>query len=289
MKRPRFVFGLSFLAGAILTGCAELRAPGEPVVTIDLRVLDRVPVFPLVIAEGDDVKLSLKHGATGMLREDGTIITCSHFIPRGYAHGRLCVTGPWIGYQVLDSGDGLSVKWSSWSEEAPLPVTQDWAVLQPSPPIDVAQFLSDPVFVLAGTSPPQVGETLYLVGYTLHPDSPRNRPRFARFWVPLLVVSTPESLTALGRAVASVQTASQPYPEPTANHALGSGTPSSVLRPGFSGSPVLRSLGDGRFEQCAIYHGLVQGRDDIGIVLATPDCKLPQQRAQPTPATVKDR
>ncbi|MGH7131086.1 MAG: hypothetical protein ACREJO_03980 [Phycisphaerales bacterium] len=286
MKFPRLAMALLALLGLSFAGCTDLRAPGEPTVTIDLQTLDRVPVFPLIVAEGDDTRISLKHSATGTLRSDGTVVTCSHFIPRNHAHDMVSITGPWIDYQVLESGDGLGISWSTWSEEAPPLVSQDWAILQPNPSVVVATYFPDTLFAPTSARPPRVGETLYLVGYTVDPKSPEGRPRFARFWVPLLVVPTPESLGKFGDAVAWVQTASQPYAESPSPRATGGGSPSTVLRPGFSGSPVLRSLAGGHLEQCAIYHGSVQGRDDIGIVVATPDCNLPQQRrsSAPTPA-----
>lgn len=255
----------------LLAGCRA-----EPVIAIDLRILDSIPVVPLQIS-GSDESHSLRHSATGLLLGDGSVLTCSHALPRGVrggggggggALGRVRVTGPWINYDVKSRGtyrgDG-----SSWMDDAPPESLDDWAVITLDPPVDPAQFVQPTVAYHVSFEAPRVGETVYLVGYTVEPVEGSSEGAFIRYWVPLIVVSPPSNARSLGESVVWLRGPSEPFAQ-TQAPAYG-GRPLASLRHGFSGGPVLRvrpgGLGGPTLEVCAILHGKALQRDDLGVAI----------------------
>ena len=166
--------GLLLVSVIAIAGC---RAPGRgPGVAFDLRLLDRAPVVPIQMREGN---------ATGLLRPDGSVLTCSHVVPRGHAQGEVRITGPWIRFSVPESGDHLARTWGDWSAAEPPDPLDDWAILVTDPPIDARQIFAAPLELRLSRDPPHIGETVYLVGYTVEGG------RFIRYWVTLAVVPPP--------------------------------------------------------------------------------------------------
>lgn len=261
----------------------------EPKVTIDLRLLDRVPVVPLHIAEGVDEQSS-RHTATGLLQSDGTILTCSHALPRNRNEGRIRITGPWITYHVQSSGDDLSFDFPRWSETDPPSALNDWAVITTDPPIDAKTLFFSPLSVAISTTPPEIGETVYLVGYTVETTASNPNGQFVRYWVPMIVVTPPSHIReALGNTVLwlrppsnatllSPPQAEQSATAPSTHSELNTGTGHLLhsLRNGFSGAPVLRVQRNPndtlttppKLEVCAVFHGMGNnGHDTIGVAI----------------------
>ncbi|MBK9187710.1 MAG: trypsin-like peptidase domain-containing protein [Phycisphaerales bacterium] len=249
----------------ILGGCRA-----EPAVEIDLRVLDSIPVVPLQFSDGADETASLRHSATGLLLGDGIVLTCAHTLPSERQHGRVRVTGPWISYEVRTRGSYRGDGSEPWKDTEPPESLDDWAVITLDPPVEPAHVILSSQVCPLTFEPPSVGETVYLVGYTVEPVEGSPDGAFVRYWVPLLVVPAPTNVrSAFESSVVWLRGPSRPFAQ-TQVHAYG-GKPLASLRQGFSGAPVLRVRDDGaggvRLEVCAILHGRALRRDDLGVAI----------------------
>jgi hypothetical protein len=229
-----------------------------------------VPVVPLQFGEENGAP-GARHGATGLLRPVGTVLTCSHAVPGGGSDGKIRITGPWIDYRITGRGDepgGLS---GTWTDADPPISLDDWAVIAPEPAIDASGIFVPLLRVGVSSEPPRLGETVYLVGYTVEEVEGDPNGWFVRYWVPLVVVAPPRSVSeSLGGSVVWLQAGSQPFTETPGARSPGAGRPSNALKPGFSGAPVLRlrrGEGGAELEVCAVFHGVTRGRDDIGVAI----------------------
>jgi hypothetical protein len=265
-------FTLLFLA---LLGC---RASG-PEVSIDLRRLDGAPVVPIQSKTGS---------FTGTLRPDGTLLTCSHGIPRHERDGDLCVAGAWVRYHVVASGDDLAVEWHVQSEP-PRRAPEDWAVITTEPRIDPAFVFHPPLALELSTLPPRVGETVYLVGYTV--ESTRegrsgSGQNLKRYWVPALAIEEIHDASEAEAHGVWIEASSEQveFAAGELSERSTAGRPLAGMRRGFSGSPVMRVNAQQQLEVCAI---LVDGRytedgqpsrDAIAIPLPTAALRLLEER-----------
>lgn len=252
------------LASAVLLLLGACRA--EPKIELDLRQLDTVPVVPLVMKQG---------ASSALIRPDGRLLTCSHAIGRGEAAGETMVAGIAMNYAVLASGDGLAVQWRTWNRNEPQRHDLDWALLSVDQPVSMAGFVA-PGEVALSVKRPEVGETLYLVGYTVEGT------QLVRYWAVFVVVPKPsgdftaeESLVWIragsGASEAERQAAVVPaWP--------GAGRLTRGLMKGLSGSPILRHTkvgGVDRLEACGIFVGagtMENGKaSDYGVAIPLPE------------------
>jgi hypothetical protein len=250
--------GLGLIISAILlAGCA-------PRPRVDLNLLDHVPVVPLQMATGC---------GTGLLLPSGEVLTCSHILPRGLEQGDVRITGPWIRYHANRSGDNLRERWTTWEDGRPSNATNDWALIVPDPPVKADDIFFPPAKVDLVTDLPRVGETVYIVGYTVQGTG---QGRFVRYWTPMLVVRPPRSrYAAFGPQLIWLRSGS--YDQTAADAEAGALINNSgegrlgPIRKGFSGAPVLRHLGGGRFEVCALFvDAEFKGESATGIGIAIP-------------------
>ena len=113
------------------------------------------------------------------------------------------------------------------------------------------EFFESPLNPAPSPDPPRVGETVYIVGYSV------DDRQFTRYWVPAVVVDTPAAeYRAFGESVIWLR-AAPPGPG-AAQHpgaARGAGR-TGTIRHGLSGSPVLRHRGDGSLELCGLLVGV---------------------------------
>lgn len=251
----------------------------EPEVAIDLRRLDGAPVVPIQSRTGS---------FTGTLRPDGTLLTCSHGIPRSERDGDLWVAGAWVRYHVLASGDDLAEAWT-FQSEPPRRARDDWALIRTEPRLDPGAVFHPPLALGLSALPPRVGETVYVVGYTVestHDASSGSTRDLERYWVPAIAVEEirpahDEEPTGIWIQASSTPVefaADELSDRPTA------GRPLAGMRRGFSGSPVIRVNAQHELEVCAI---VVDGRyideshtsrDAIAIPLADRALRLLEER-----------
>jgi hypothetical protein len=223
-----------------------------PRIAIDLRALDGVPVLPLQTDTGV---------SSALLLEDGTVLTCSHGIPRGHETGELCLGGFWTRYHVAMSGDNLATHWDVWKGKVPDGMHGDWSHVTLTPAVRPSDFFHPPFPVTPSPRPPQPGETVYVVGYTIEPDpngTPEAPHHAVRHWVPLIVTPPPtRSLAETAEPVVWVRTGpEEDLPELPPPASPQGGRPGAFLARGFSGTPLLRPIAsaDGRpaFEACGV-------------------------------------
>ncbi len=228
------VLGLSFLAGC---------ACQEPTLDIEARVLDSIPVVPLITNLGV---------STALLGEDSTLVTVSHAIPRGEFSGPAEVSSASYTYNVLTSGDGLQRSWTVWDDTiADLGQGQDWAKLSLSPALTPGAVFHSPATITWSSQPPLVGEQLVLVGYTMEGDV------LQRYWVPVQVIASPAQFQVLDAG----------------HHVWFRTLTGKNLRNGFSGAPLLRQSADGVFEFCAMMVSSKKAGGiplDVGVAIYVP-------------------
>lgn len=221
MRSPVALLGAVLLVAA---GCATTATvtPGT-----GSFVADQVPVVSVVTERGL---------ATGWLRDDGSIVTVSHVIPRAQPTGAAEVSTVPGAYTVLASGDDLAEVWdTAWKCADPaVPRSgqlRDWAILSHSAgltPTDIYPMCLD---LGVDAKAPIIGERLLLVGYT------REDGELIRYWVDVEVCPAPERVHATG------------------NHVWFATSNRSKLRQGFSGAPLLRRRDDGTYQAVAMMVG----------------------------------
>lgn len=231
----------------------------QPLVTIDPRALDCIPVVVLAFP-GTGI-------ATGLVLDDGTVLTCSHALPPEAQDGSVQVHGVLYNYHVVGRGAPEGVE--SWRVNQPPASLDDWAVISLNRPMNAASVVGCAVPCVLVFEPPRIGETVYLVGYTAEMRSAPGETWFVRYWIPLVVVPAPKGFPAtLASSVVWLQTTSRKSASPDPSVQPSQSRPLHELRLGFSGSPILRlgydSAGEARFEVCAILHSKSDGRTDHG-------------------------
>jgi hypothetical protein len=242
----------AIVAMLFLAACAA-----QPRVDIDLRMLDGVPAVPIETRTGI---------CTGLLMDDGQLLTCSHGIPRGEAGGEMVVAGLATRYTVIRSGDNLERTWSSWHGKVPAALDQDWSLISTQPGVDPRQVFSVLVPApLSAVAAPKPGDTVYIVGYTARSQSPSGSYAgyLVRHWVPMLVVEPPGHYAADHQPIIWLTTGSSgaAYMSTPTSTAETAGHPDSLASHGYSGAPVLRKRSDGKLETCAI---MVAGDNKTG-------------------------
>lgn len=252
----------------------------QPLVTIDPRMLDCVPVVAMAFRDAGN--------ATGLVLDDGTVLTCSHALPAEAGISRVQVNGVEHNYHVV--GRGLPAAMGSWKVEQPPVSLDDWSVIALDQPIKAGSVVGCTVPCVLAFEPPRIGETVYLVGYTAEMTHDPNESLFVRYWVPLVVVPAPRGFPAnLASSVVWMRTASRRYASPDQSLQQMWSRPLNEVRPGFSGSPVLRvgydEAGEARFEVCAILHGKAHGRTDYvaAIVPVYAASQVPAATELPSP------
>lgn len=226
---------LVFLSVAFLpfVGCsAPAREAGS---AFDAALADRLPVVPVQTSAGN---------GTGLLLPDGSVLTCSHVIPRRRPQGKVRVTGAWIDYQVESCGDGLATRWTEWSPTDAPAIDKDWADISTSPSVSGAALFADPPAMHWTARPPRRGDTLFLVGYTVEED------RFVRCWIDLEVVEVGVKPGTASEHSFWVRATGR------SNRARGDAPGATVercgLSLGFSGAPVMRLTESRQVEICGM-------------------------------------
>ncbi len=220
----------------VLVGCQA-----TPRVTIDPKLLDTVPAISIELPDGSN--------ATGMLRRNGLVLTCSHVVPRGQGDGLFVIAGHRTPYRAASSGDSLRTQWSTWAGNDNRALS-DWVLLKSDSVPEPDELFGPTCDLTFSAEPPRPGETVFLVGYT------REGASLIRYWAPLLTVPAPSGHEDSLGSLIWLQTENN-----------------VALRRGFSGSPILRLNAEGRLEVCAMFHGYFGSSDapgSLGIAIPLP-------------------
>jgi hypothetical protein len=216
-----------------LVGCHT--ASTGPRADFEFHVLDQIPVVPVQTKDSN---------CSGLLLRDGTILTCSHVIPRNESEGPIRVTGPWIRYNVTSSGDHLATAWGDRSRHGVPAEFDDWAYIRTEPSLRPELIFGDLISPQQSAAPPRIGETLVVLGYSVEQGE---ESRFVRYWLPVEVVAP-----ALPREGTVFWLKARPGSMLQRSDCNGSARLASSFKSGFSGAPVLRPQKDGSMEVCAI-------------------------------------
>jgi hypothetical protein len=241
----------------LLAGCRA-----KPVVAIDPRILDCVPVVAIVL-DGN------RH-STGLLLDYGTVLMSSHALPDDEDRGKAEVSGFEVEYRVASRG---SFRGSIDRKLQPAPgPLEDWAVITPDPPIARDRVVGCTVPLVVSFEPPRFGETVYYVGYTAEPEAGSNDRLLVRYWVPFVVTNPPWNFrSSFGDSVFWLQAPSRRFVRDHLSTYNMLGRPLDEARPGFSGGPLLRlghdSLGNARLEVCGVMQGRRRGAGDLGLAV----------------------